>query len=570
MPKRVSTIPVTDFQGGLNLNANAMQLAENDSPMLLNVDLDPLGGFRRRPAVTQVHEFAESVTRIVTLRQDDYTLWMATVKNALFRYSNDGVTWPEFYTAGNFEVFDATAFPDPVTGINYGYLSRITEPTVRWEIGTATQTVLGTTFVEPFDPITSGNFVQGKFLCKHKEFMFVGSTTTTDTIANRVHFSHPQNAEAWREDDYFPVGDSEPITAMVSFKDSLLIFKENSVWELQGYDADSFNVVNISTNAGASNANAVAVSPDGVYFYSWPYGLYFLGPNGLEYKSGKLEKYLVEGQMQPRYTSESLIWMGHRLYFSVTDWPSTDILWDGIGPTFTFVLDTRLPNDSWTLYSFPISDQTGYYKNGTSGLICGTSFETQYGLGSDVMGYGVIEEEYLKLVRFVRTGNQDLGDMLVLPDVEEPFDPVDTYLPINAYYMTGWQDLNNAAVVKSWGRPIVVMGDLKDAAIEFDVYKNYDSVNIQRDFSLSTDVSDLVTLEWADPAIPPALPAGGAGFWDTAKWAMPIGNKLNIKKGGRIGRATAVAMKIKVGPLQFKSWSVDSIVWKYIPKRVRS
>ena len=40
---------VEDFAGGLNLRADVFHLASNESPDLLNVDIDPRGGvFQRR------------------------------------------------------------------------------------------------------------------------------------------------------------------------------------------------------------------------------------------------------------------------------------------------------------------------------------------------------------------------------------------------------------------------------------------------------------------------------------------------------------------------------------------
>lgn len=567
MPKRVNTIPVVDFQGGLNLNANALQLAENESSQLLNVDLDPMGGFRRRGAIEEVYKFSAEISRLFCVAGATDTTWLLAPSGNTFRYSSNGSTWNQFTlnTSGTF--YDVAAFPHHVSGLNFGYIQKGSLPTEKWTIGSPTvHPNLGTAFEEDFEVLTGGNFVKGQILCQHKEFMFTACTNTAaGFFANRVHFSHPGNAEAWRSKDWFDVGDAEPITALVSYKDSLLIFKQDSVWILRGYDFDSFVLTNVSNNAGAVNANCVAASPDGVYFYSWPYGVYYFDDNGLHYKSSKLQAYLMDNQLAPRTGKESLIWMGHRLYFSNADRTGVDLLWDGIGPTFTFVLDPLLPNDSWTVYSFPTVATSGPYFGGTTGLKCGVAFSSSVTVASDVLGYAILEEEGTRLVRFVRNGSQDVGDKITVASVL-------TSKPINAYYMTGWQDLDNTAVVKSWGRPVIVMGNLQDASLHFDIYKDYDSVNSQRNFGLVSDVSSLTTLSWGT--------IGAVGVWAGehpvthvvyagAKWSVPVGANLGIRKGGRIGRATAVAMKVKCTE-QLKSWSVDSIVWKYIPKRVRS
>ena len=47
-----------DFKGGLNLRADQFNIAYNESPAVLNVEVDPRGGVRRRDAVTKVNSTA--------------------------------------------------------------------------------------------------------------------------------------------------------------------------------------------------------------------------------------------------------------------------------------------------------------------------------------------------------------------------------------------------------------------------------------------------------------------------------------------------------------------------------
>jgi len=44
-----------DFTGGLNLRADQFQLAENESPKMLNVDVDPRGGVFSRGGYTAIN-----------------------------------------------------------------------------------------------------------------------------------------------------------------------------------------------------------------------------------------------------------------------------------------------------------------------------------------------------------------------------------------------------------------------------------------------------------------------------------------------------------------------------------
>jgi hypothetical protein len=48
MANRLEPINVTDFRGGLNLRKDQLQIAENESPEMANIALDPEGGIRTR------------------------------------------------------------------------------------------------------------------------------------------------------------------------------------------------------------------------------------------------------------------------------------------------------------------------------------------------------------------------------------------------------------------------------------------------------------------------------------------------------------------------------------------
>ena len=58
----------SDFRGGLNLRADQFNIAHNESPALLNVEVDPRGGVRRRDAVTKVNATAltNEITSLMT------------------------------------------------------------------------------------------------------------------------------------------------------------------------------------------------------------------------------------------------------------------------------------------------------------------------------------------------------------------------------------------------------------------------------------------------------------------------------------------------------------------------
>ena len=51
-----------DFTGGLNFRADQFQLKDNESPFILNVDVDPRGGVFTRPGYKKKHSTAVTAT----------------------------------------------------------------------------------------------------------------------------------------------------------------------------------------------------------------------------------------------------------------------------------------------------------------------------------------------------------------------------------------------------------------------------------------------------------------------------------------------------------------------------
>ena len=59
---RLSVIRQDDFTGGLNLRADQFQLGQNESPKMLNVEIDPRGGVFSRGAFREINTTAVSGT----------------------------------------------------------------------------------------------------------------------------------------------------------------------------------------------------------------------------------------------------------------------------------------------------------------------------------------------------------------------------------------------------------------------------------------------------------------------------------------------------------------------------
>jgi hypothetical protein len=62
MATNLKVLRQDDFTGGLNLRADQFQLAPNESPKMLNVEIDPRGGIFSRGAMRRTNATAVTPT----------------------------------------------------------------------------------------------------------------------------------------------------------------------------------------------------------------------------------------------------------------------------------------------------------------------------------------------------------------------------------------------------------------------------------------------------------------------------------------------------------------------------
>jgi hypothetical protein len=92
-PKRTQLYSLRDFTGGLNLVADAFKLQENESPDLLNVDIDRRGGFQVRRGVYPYSATALSASpNTIWSYNDAGTVYTMVQVGTGVRYST-GSTW---------------------------------------------------------------------------------------------------------------------------------------------------------------------------------------------------------------------------------------------------------------------------------------------------------------------------------------------------------------------------------------------------------------------------------------------------------------------------------------------
>ena len=127
---------------------------------------------------------------------------------------------------------------------------------------------------------------------------------------------------------------------------------------------------------------------------------------------------------------------------------------------------------------------------------------------------------------------------------------------IASYYMTRWFDAGSPAVVKRWRRPDIVYDADYEALLRVGVYRDYEPT---------------AELKYFEEEI---LAEGSGGVWgsfdwgDGTVWGASDTGAQTVERGALLGRGRAVALKF-TGPTPSKRWSVNSINFKYIPRRVR-
>lgn len=529
MPTPVRLQESRDFRSGLNLVADAFQLQPGETPDCLNVNLQVGGGFRSRDVVSPLN-----ATALTNAPQAIWTYANGSGTNQVLVANGTKVS---FSTGSNFT--DITVTLGGTTpkvractfnNVNYWVSSDgATVDAPRSWTGSGTPTSLTQTFVDSYtgSPLT-GNMPKARLIAAHMGYVWVANTEESATkYPNRIRWSHPNKPEAWRTNDYIDIDvgfDGDEITAIVPWSDRLLIFKRNSVHALVGYSPDTFQVFPISQTAGAVSQEAVAKSEFGVFFFNWPDGAFLY--------DGRQVKWLF-GRLRPLMTGENGVttipaayqagitvgWLKRRAWFSVPLGAATV-------NSAVFVYDPVLTQDGgWTKFDLALGPMVEWRQSSASTLQLGC----QVGAGRRV----------LKLEQ--TSGNQDdLGAGAT---------------NFSSYFTTHWETAGSAVQKKRWRRPeFVIDGDV-DATLTVKAWKNFDPTQLSRQFTISA-------------VAPPAGFVWGTSLWGSAVWTTSVSGAQDIVRGTGLGVSRSVQLQIS-GPATSKRWSVNSIGWKFVPRRIR-
>lgn len=521
MPRNVSSATMREFTGGLNLRAGQFQLAPNESPDILNMDVDPRGGIRLRKGVSPWGDTYDGPIHSVMAFYGPASDQVLVASGSQVAYSTGG-PWTDFV--------ELNTVTDPVIAAQFKshlYLQNGTDKPVKWTGATASRLNQG--YSNNFDTPTDGNMPIGRAVAAHNGHMFVANTLEGGTrFPSRVRFSHPNFPESYRQQDWFDVDpgvDGDEIIALAPFTDHLLVFKKKSVYIIYGFDADSFQLQALSREVGAVSPNAVATTPSAIYFFAWPSGLMRYDGRGLSWAFEKLVPLLDSGDIpQNRLDEVSAAWIQNRVWVSV---PNLD------GDRTTYVMDPTLgKTGSWTRYDLDV----------------GNLFQ----FGSD-------DGDRLPLAVY--------GDRLLrLENFEQEYDDFgDGAVHIPSRYVTPWIDAGETAIKKRWRRPWFVFQGKTADVVEVAVYRDYDPYQRAKTFYEQVQrqggewLWDGDDLEWdgTDPDDPTTVLVWGGE-----------GKSQQIQRGATLGLAHSVQLAFR-GPESIAAWGLDNITFTFIPRRLR-
>jgi len=526
MPRNYYLQSLESFSGGLNLRSDQFNLAQNESPDLLNVDVDPRGGVRLRRGVEVIDgdntALGSNVEGIGSFFTDAGLSELVVNYGTAVAYSTGSSAWTTI-TGQTARTTGTRMYGVTMNNLFYA----VSGDVVSFKVTAGNSgTDLGTNLNG-----TAGNFPIAQYVTFWNNHMWTGKTLEGGTAYNsRVRWSNLNDPETWANTSYVDIDIGErgdQITGFAPMADRLLIFKSNSVFAIYGDDTDTFQMVPLTRDVGSVALSTPVSTPIGVFFWHDQNGVYLYDGQRFNYLFDKLKPAIDDGRI--RFTdAPQLAWFRNRLYVSV-DWTE-----EGVTSRRVLILDPSLSADgAWTVTDI---DAVGLHSHTPPG---GEPFLA--GACADTTG------------RVIRLEQDRYTDLYVSGAAAA----------IPSYFTTPWVAGKNPIVQKRWGKPRFIMDTSASGTVNLEVYKDYDkATSVSNSFNVtgrgSTSVWDTAT--WCTDS----TGAGGNGVWA----ASADTSITDIIKLTTMGSAKAIAMKVN-GPDHTSAWEVNSMMFTYRPRRLR-
>jgi len=520
--QRYKLTMLEDFSGGLNLRSDQFNLGPNESPNMLNVDVDPRGGIKMRLGVDKRNStvLPERVTGLGQYTPDGGTARVICSHGTTVAESSAN----DFTTLNGVSVTDGNRLYGQTTNDKFYGVS-----------GDASSFVYdGTTASNLASNVngSAGNYPIAKYTCHWNNHAWVAHSKEGGTAyPNRVRWSKIDDPETWFDYDYVDVNVGErgdELSALVPFADRLIVFKTNSVHALYGYDSLTFQLVPLSQDVGSVAMSSPVSTPYGVFFWYDRQGVWMYDGEKFVWVFEKLQPAIDDGRLQFNNPPQ-LAWFKNRLYVSVD--------WDDAGGAVThrrvLIFDPTL--GAWTMTDIDANALLTFAPPGAQQDLLGACY-TNSGR--------VIEMEQDLQSDFYGTATSH----------------------IDSSYTTSWLVGKNPIVKKRWGKPRIVVSSDATVAMSAKLYTDYDTANFKKAMTFGVQTSASSGGTWAASA----GPTGGTGVYGTSTWASePNTDVTNIERLPTLGTAKAIQLKVE-GPTSVdEAWEVNAMAFTYIHRRLR-
>ena len=301
----------TDFSGGLNDQDSAQYLQVNESPDLLNVEIDnPVGALKQRngyiefgttpsgnPAIN-LYEYIKANGSRYLIVADTATVWA----------TSDGITFSTIVTG--------------LTSTSLTYFATVRDDLWIVNKSTSVKTWDGTTLTHLDGVSDTPNVSKGQYIEFWKERVWIART---DTEPSTVYFSEIADTDgnilnpktstaAWTATNAFYINreDGSPIYGIKVYRDNLFVFKETGIFRIIFESEFDAGITKAVSNIGCKFQDSI-VEIDNY--------LYFVGNDGI-YKFDGVNAQRISDKIQNRFNAikQASISDKFKLWDSPTDW----------------------------------------------------------------------------------------------------------------------------------------------------------------------------------------------------------------------------------------------------------
>lgn len=288
---------------------------------------------------------------------------------------------------------------------------------------------------------SNGGFVRARCMVATHARIFAGNIHSEGTYRypSRIYWcgtdDEPDQPEVWESLNYIDVGadDGQEITAMLSFNDQILVFKNQSVWTLVGTDDTTFALYKLDDKLGTEGTYAATATSGKAWFLDQRTGVWEY--DGAEFRniSEPIKDELLSNLNPDAAYKVVVAWHDSKVYVSIPTGSESSAV-----QSLTYVYDTNL--GVWTKFDYGLvpSPFPMYTDFNVSGPTVSTSISMFGGMpDAGVFQFGV--------------GLTDDG------------------AAISSYFTTPWMNFENLAD-RHRLRRLEIVGDEGDAEITVDVF----------------------------------------------------------------------------------------------------